>query len=71
MKILPDSVIGNMQEFESRVTGSIPVPVTNGGCSLSGKASHCECEEQGSIPGDNQKVAYSSTDKNTALRTQR
>lgn len=27
MKILPDSVIGNIQEFDSCVTGSIPVPV--------------------------------------------
>ena len=55
MKILPDSVIGNIQEFDSCVTGSIPVPVADVVFSLSGKAAHCECEEQGSIPGDNQR----------------
>jgi hypothetical protein len=71
MKILPDSVIGNIQEFDSCVTGSIPVPVADVVFSLFGKATHCECEEQGSIPGDNQKMAYSSTDKNAVLRTQR
>ena len=55
MKVLPDSVIGNIQDFDSCVTGSIPVPVADVVFSLSGKAAHCECEEQGSIPGDNQK----------------
>ena len=45
---LPDGVIGNIQEFDSCVTGSIPVLVTNGGCSLSGKASDCASVEQGS-----------------------
>ena len=55
MKILPDSVIGNIQEFDSCVTGSIPVPVADVVFSLSGKAAHCECEEQGSILEDNQK----------------
>ena len=48
MKILPDSVIGNIQEFDSCVTGSIPVPVADVVFSLFGKATHCECEEQGS-----------------------
>jgi hypothetical protein len=41
---MPDGVIGNIREFESRVTGSIPVPVADGGCSLFGKASDCASE---------------------------
>lgn len=47
---LPDGVIGNIQEFDSCVAGSIPALVANGGCSLFGKASDCASEEQGSNP---------------------
>lgn len=44
---LPDGVIGNIQEFESCVTGSIPVPVTEQDVvfSLFGKAPQRECGE--------------------------
>ena len=51
--------------------GSIPVPVADGGCSLSGKVFDCESKEQGSNPAAHPIKAYSLTDKNTALRTQR
>jgi hypothetical protein len=34
--------------------GSDPISITNVVFSLTGKVSHCECEEQGSSPGDNQ-----------------
>ena len=68
---MPGCVIGNIREFESRVTGSIPVPVADGGCSLSGKVFDCESKEQGSNPAAHPIKAYSLTDKNTALRTQR
>ena len=47
---MPDGVIGNIQEFDSCVTGSSPAPVTDGSCSLFGKVSGCESGEQGSIP---------------------
>ena len=47
---MPDGVISNIQEFDSCVTGSIPVPVTDGSCSLFGKVPGCESGEQGSIP---------------------
>ena len=50
---LPDGVSGNISEFESDVLGSNLSPVANVVFSLFGKAAHCECEEQGSIPGDN------------------
>jgi hypothetical protein len=50
---LPGGVSGNISEFESGVLGSNLSPVANVVFSLSGKAAHCECEEQGSIPGDN------------------
>ena len=68
---IPDGVAGNISEFESDVLSSNLSPVADVVSSLSGKAAHCECEEQGSIPGDNQKMAYSLTDKNAVLRTQR
>ena len=68
---IPDGVAGNISEFESDVLSSNLSPVADVVFSLSGKAAHCECEEQGSIPGDNQIMAYSSTDKNAVLRTQR
>ena len=68
---IPHGVAGNISEFESDVLSSNLSPVTDVVFSLPGKAAHCECEEQGSIPGDNQKMAYSSTDKNAVLRTQR
>ena len=52
--LLPGSVTGNTAEFESVIPGSNPGLVTNVGCSLTGKAPHCECGEQGSSPGVNQ-----------------
>ena len=48
--IMPDSVNGNMSEFESDVLSSNLSPVANGGCSLFGKAPDCASEEQGSTP---------------------
>ena len=45
----------SISEFDSEDVGSSPAPITNVGFSLSGKAPHCECGEQGSIPGVNQK----------------
>ncbi len=47
---MPDGVIGTIQEFDSCVMGSSPVPVITVGFSLSGKVPHCECGEQGSSP---------------------
>ena len=52
---IPDGVAGNISEFESDVLSSNLSPVADVVFSLSGKAAHCECEEQGSIPGDNQR----------------
>ena len=61
---LPGSVIGNMREFDSCVAGSIPDLVTDGGCSLSGKASDCASKEQGSPESfrdrDSPKMVYRS-----------
>ena len=51
---IPDGVTGNISEFESDVLSSNLSPVADVVFSLLGKAAHCECEEQGSIPGDNQ-----------------
>ena len=65
-----DGVAGNISEFESDVLSSNLSPVANGGCSLSGKASDCASEEQGSNPAAHPMMAYSLTDKNTVLRTQ-
>ena len=51
---MPDGVIGNIPEFESGVFSSNLNPVTKDvGFSLSGKASVCATEEQGSNPGVN------------------
>ena len=50
---VPDSVIGNMQEFDSCVAGSSPAPASNVVFSLFGKVPSCDGGEQGSIPGDN------------------
>ena len=52
---MPDGVSGNISEFESDVLSSNLSPVTQVDVvfSLFGKALHRECEEQGSIPGDN------------------
>ena len=51
-----DGVIGNTPEFESGILSSNLSPVSKDvGFSLSGKASHCECGEQGSRPGVNQE----------------
>ena len=65
MRSLPDGVIGNTQEFESCVFCSNQSPVTEQDVvfSLFGKASHCECEEQGSIPGDNRKNIEQGTEE--------
>lgn len=46
--------LGGYSIWIGEVAGSNPVFYTNVVSSLSGKVSHCECEEQGSIPGDNQ-----------------
>jgi hypothetical protein len=52
---MPDSVIGNTSESESGILSSNLSPVTKYvGVSLTGKAPHCECGEQGSSPGVNQ-----------------
>ena len=54
---MPDSVMVNISHFDCGVLSSTLSPVTkdkNVGFRLSGKASHCECEEQGSSPGVNQ-----------------
>ncbi len=45
-----------MQEFDSCVTGSSPVPVTDVVFSLFGKVPSCDGGEQGSIPGDNHEM---------------
>lgn len=53
--LMPDGVTGNIREFDSCVTGSNPVPVTDVVFSLFGKVPSCDGGEQGSIPGDNQR----------------
>lgn len=55
---LPDGVIGNIQEFESCVLCSNQGPATgtNVVFSLLGKASQCDCEEQGSIPATTERM---------------
>jgi hypothetical protein len=68
---MPDSVIGNIQEFDSCVMGSNPVPVTDGSCSLFGKAPGCELGEQGSIPAATHNWFIVQWIKNTVLRTQK
>ncbi len=42
--------------FDTDSIGSNPFSTTNVGFSLTGKVPHCECGEQGSIPGVNQKI---------------
>lgn len=47
--------MGNTPEFESGILSSNLSPVSKDvGFSLTGKAPHCECGEQGSGPGVNQ-----------------
>lgn len=65
-----DDVMVDMLAFKAESTGSNPVPITGTPLSqrvilktqvvfsLPGKASHCECEEQGSRPGDNRKSSW-------------
>ncbi len=53
---MPDGVTGNIREFDSCVTGSIPVPVTDVVFSVFGKVPSCDGGEQGSIPGDNHEM---------------
>ena len=65
---MPGGVTGNIQEFDSCVAGSIPALVTNGGCSLSGKASDCASGEQGSNPAAHPKWFIVQW-KDTMLRT--
>ena len=60
---MPGGVIGNIRELGSRVIGSIPVPVTDGGCSLSGKVLDCESKKQGSNPAAHPTMAYSSMEE--------
>lgn len=66
---------GNIPEFESGVTGSNPVLISmiNGLYRIVVIMSVCATEEQGSNPVVPRMTmpAYSLTDKNTALRTQR
>ena len=65
---MPGGVTGNIQEFDSCVAGSIPAPVTYGGCSLFGKASDCASEEQGSTPAAHPEW-FIVQGKDTTLRT--
>jgi hypothetical protein len=65
---MPDGVSGNISEFESDALGSNLSPVTDGGCSLFGKASDCESEEQGSNPAAHPKWFIVQW-KDTTLRT--
>ena len=58
---MPDGVDGNTSEFGSGILSSNLSPVTNGGCSLLGKVSDCESEEQGSNPAAHPTMARSST----------
>ncbi len=53
---------GSISDSESDDIGSNPISITNVGSGLTGKVSHCECEEQGLSPGVNQnkKMACSS-----------
>jgi hypothetical protein len=52
---MPGGVIGNISHFECDVPGSDPGLATKHvDFSLSGKASACAADEQGSIPGVNQ-----------------
>lgn len=46
---------GSISDSDSEDVGSNPTPISIVGFSLFGKASHCDCGEQGSIPGVNQK----------------
>ena len=68
---MPDSVIGNTSDFESGTLSSNLSLATNVVSSLFGKVPHCDCGEQGSIPGDNQDWLIVQRKKNTALRMQR
>lgn len=52
-KLLSGAMV-SISDFDSDDIGSNPFSITNVGFSLTGKASHCECEEQGSSPGVNQ-----------------
>ena len=45
---IPDGLVGNISEFESDVLSSNLSAVADVVFSLSGKAAHGECEEQGS-----------------------
>ena len=45
---------GSISAFDSEGDSSNLSSITNVGFSLTGKVSHCECEEQGSSPGVNQ-----------------
>ncbi len=47
---MPDGVIGNTSDFDSDILSSNLSPVTDGGCSLFGKAPDCDSGEQGSNP---------------------
>jgi hypothetical protein len=46
---------GSISDSESDDIASNPISITNVGFSLFGKALHCECKEQGSRPGVNQR----------------
>ena len=46
---------GSISESDSEDVGSNPTPISLVGFSLFGKASHCGCGEQGSIPGVNRE----------------
>ena len=66
--LMPDGVSGNISEFESDALSSNLSPVTDGGCSLSGKVSDCASEEQGSNPAAHPKWFIVQW-KDTTLRT--
>jgi hypothetical protein len=51
----PDFIGSSISDSESDDIGSNPVSITNVGFSLTGKVPHCECGEQGSRPGVNQR----------------
>ena len=56
--------------FDTDGIGSNPISTTNGGCSLFGKVSRCEREDQGSNPAAHPKMAYSSKEEYCATNAE-
>lgn len=69
---MSDSVTANISHFDCDVPGSNPGLATKEkvGFSLTGKAPHCECEEQGSSPEVNLATACSSMEEHCATNTE-